>query len=140
MTTKLDKNKRFVRRKRKVRGKIFGTKETPRLTVFRSRKFIYAQVIDDENGKTIVSASDKEVSEKSDKGKTAVKKEEIKDNKNKREIKSPKMEKARMVGETLAKKALKKKVKMVKFDKSGYKYHGRVKALADGAREGGLQF
>ena len=106
------------RRKTKVRAKIKGTAKRPRLSVFRSNKAIYAQLIDDEQGKTLVAASEKEIKEK-DKAKA---------------------EKARLVGEILAKKAIKKKIKEAVFDKGPYHYHGRVKALAEGAREGGLKF
>ena len=90
----------------------------PRLTVFRSNKYIYAQIIDDKSGKTIVFVSEKEIETKGIK----------------------KTEKAKVLGQTLAQKAKKKKVDKVIFDKGNYKYHGRVKALAEGAREGGLQF
>lgn len=110
--------KGFLQRKRRVRAKISGSKDAPRLSVFRSNKSIYAQLIDDERGVTLVSASLKEV-KASDKGKTIA---------------------SSQVGEALAKKALAKKIKKARFDKGGYKYHGRVKALADGARKGGLEF
>jgi large subunit ribosomal protein L18 len=119
--------KRIARRKR-IRGKILGTFDRPRLSVFRSNKHIFAQVIDDERGKTLVFASDMEV--KSEK-KSAVKKSTLS---------NEKINTANSVGEVIAKKALKKKVKNVVFDRSGYRYHGRVKALAEGARKGGLQF
>ena len=103
------------KRKLRVRGKVFGTSQKPRLSVFRSNKNIRAQLIDDENRVTLVSAEST-----SHKGKT-------------------KTEVASEVGKELAKKALEKKIKSVVFDRSGYRYHGRVKALADGAREGGLK-
>lgn len=90
-----------------------------RLAVFRSNKAIYAQVIDDKLGKTLVAANEKDL------GKAAKK--------------ITKTEKARLVGEILAEKALKQKIKQVRFDRRRYKYHGRVKALAEGARKGGLQ-
>ena len=108
------------RRHKRVRAKIFGTKETPRLSVFRSNKYIYAELINDEESKTITAASDftetKEI--KSVKGK---------------------IKKAEKVGEIIAKKAKEHKIKKVVFDRGGYKYHGRVKALAEGARGGGLE-
>lgn len=108
-------NKRKKRHKR-VRAKIKGTAKVPRLCVFRSHKHIYGQLIDDEKGKTILSVSDKEVKAKN------------------------KIETAKEVGKTLAQKAVEKKIKKIVFDRGGYKYHGRVKALAEGAREGGLKF
>jgi large subunit ribosomal protein L18 len=110
------REKRSKRRKR-IRAKIRGTKDRPRLCVFRSNKHIYAQIIDDEKGITLMAASDKGMTDK--------------------EIG---VKRARLVGEMLAKKALKKKIKKVVFDRSGYRYHGRVKALAEGARKGGLEF
>ena len=106
-------------RHRRVRAKIYGTAKMPRLCVFRSAKHIYGQLIDDEKSQTLVSASDLELRIK--KGKT-------------------KVEKAKEVGKLIAKKAQKLKIEKVVFDRGGYKYHGRVKALAEGAREGGLKF
>jgi large subunit ribosomal protein L18 len=99
-----------------------GTAERPRLNVFRSLKHIYAQVIDDDQGETLVAAStlDPELREKLN-GLT-------------------KSEQAKLVGELVAGRALAQGVKRVVFDRGGYKYHGRVKALADGSREGGLEF
>jgi len=114
-----EKVKRREKRKKRTRAKTFGTKERPRLCVFRSLKHIYAQIVDDTEGKTLVSASDLEL-----KKKKGMKKVEI----------------AKEVGKLIAKKALEKKIEKVSFDRSGYKYHGRVKALAEGAREGGLKF
>lgn len=120
MIKKLDKN--VVRKKRhlRVRKNMFGTEERPRLNVFRSSKHIYAQLIDDINGKTLASAStvDKEYGEK------------ITGN----------SEAAKLVGELIAKRALDKGYKTVVFDRGGYLYHGRVKSLADAAREAGLEF
>ena len=119
MVNKPDSNKARLIRHRRVRGKISGPAARPRLSVFRSAKHIYAQIIDDVNGVTIVSASsmDKEF-------------EGLGSNK----------EAAKKVGEAVAKKALDKGVEEVVFDRSGYIYHGRIQALADGAREGGLKF
>ncbi len=114
-----DKEK-LKKRQRRIRSRISGTAEKPRLQVFRSLNHIYAQIIDDETGKTIVSESDWE-KEKKSQGKK-------------------KTEKAFEVGEKVAKKAKEKKIKKVVFDRKGYLYHGRVKAVADGARKGGLQF
>ncbi len=110
------------RRRKHVRKKVFGTPERPRLNVFRSLNHIYAQVIDDTQGHTLVSAStvDAGVREQlSDKTKT---------------------EQARVVGQVLGERALDKGIKKVVFDRAGYKFHGRVKALADAAREAGLDF
>lgn len=104
--------------KKGIRKKISGTSTNPRLTVFRSNKDIYVQLIDDETGKTILGCSSKEVDTK------GVNKVEISKN----------------VGLAVAKKASDKGVEIVKFDRNGYLYHGRVKALAEGAREGGLKF
>lgn len=114
---KIYKNKE-AKRKIRVRSKIKRTRERPRLTVFRSNKHIYCQIIDDVKQKTLVSSSDKELKERV-KGKTKI---------------------AFAVGLIIAKKALEKGIKAVIFDRGGYKYHGRVKALAEGAREGGLKF
>ena len=110
---------REVRHKR-IRKNIFGTSEIPRLCVFRSNTGIYAQIIDDETRTTLVSASslDKDL--------------KIKNGSN--------VEAAKVVGEALAKKATKAKITKVVFDRGGYLYHGRVKALADAARENGLEF
>lgn len=107
------------RRKKRVRAKIFGTKERPRLSVFRSNKHIYCQLIDDEKGHTLLSASDLELKEISEKNRLKI---------------------AFEVGKLIAKKALEKNIQKVVFDRGPYKYHGRVKALAEGARAGGLKF
>lgn len=117
-----DKNTERVKRHARVRNKISGTAERPRLCVYRSLTKIYAQVIDDVKGVTIASAStlDKDLADAL-KGKN-------------------KTEQARIVGEAVAKRAMKKKVKTVVFDRSGYIYTGRVQALADGARDAGLKF
>ena len=107
-----------AQRKLRVRKKIFGTTDRPRLTVFRSNKFTYCQLVDDSKGETLVSIGP-EIQDLH-KGKT-------------------KTEAAFEVGKLLAKKALEKNIKMAIFDRNGYKYHGRVKSIAEGAREGGLQ-
>lgn len=114
----LTKQKQRSRRKRSVRKNLTGTTKVPRVSVFRSNKHIYAQIIDDETRKTIVGSSDKAI-----KGKVG---------KN--------IEVASLVGEDLGKKAKAKKVDKVVFDRSGYKYHGKIKALADGLRKAGLRF
>lgn len=116
------------RRHRRLRKKVFGSSERPRFSVFRSEKQIYVQFIDDENSKTLASASSllKEVkpSKASKKGEsTAIP-----------------LQMAKAVGELAAKKALEKGITRVVFDRGGFKFHGRIKALADKAREAGLQF
>ena len=118
---KLTKEQRRKRRHLRVRKKVFGTPERPRLVVYRSLKHIYAQIIDDTIGHTLVAASslDKEFP----KGK-----------------RGSNVEGARIVGELIGKKAIEKGIKKVVFDRGGYKYHGRVKALAEGARAAGLEF
>ena len=119
----MNREKRIKLRKklriRRTRAKIRASSDRPRLSVFRSLKSIYCQVIDDQTGQTIVSASVKELPDSKNKNKTACAKE---------------------VGLLIAQKAKDKKVKKVVFDRSGYAYTGRVKALAEGAREGGLEF
>ncbi len=122
MITVKDKNKDRIVRHARVRKTVVGTSKRPRLNVYRSLNNIYAQVIDDEKGKTIVSAStlDKEVAEMI-KGKT-------------------KTEAAKIVGEVIGKRAKEKKIKEVVFDRGGYLYTGRVQAVADGARDAGLKF
>mgnify|MGYP000319864101 FL=1 len=119
MVNKADKNLARLKRHKRVRGKIMGTAVRPRMNVFRSRTNIYAQVIDDISGKTLVSASslDKEI-------------EGYGGNK----------EAARKVGQLIAKRAIDNKIESVVFDRGGYVFHGRVKELAEGAREGGLKF
>ena len=109
-------------RHKRVRKRVVGTSERPRLNVFRSLNNIYAQIVSDEDGKTMVAAStiDKEVKEAVKTGGNAVA--------------------ATEVGKLIAQRAKKKKIKQVVFDRGGYQYHGRVKALADAAREGGLEF
>ena len=119
-----DRDARKLRnvRHRRVRKKVSGRPEQPRLCVFRSLRFIYAQIIDDAGGKTLVAASSQE----------AVKEAGA-------EIR-PKTALATAVGQLLAQRALAEGVSRVVFDRGGYKYHGRVKALAEAAREGGLKF
>ena len=108
-----------VKRHTRVRGKISGTADRPRLSVFRSENHIYAQIIDDVAGKTLASASTVEKGFEGNGGNS---------------------EAAKKVGAALAERALKKGLENVVFDRGGYIYHGRVKALAEGAREGGLKF
>lgn len=116
----LSKEQRRNRIQKRIRKKISGNASHPRLAVFRSNLAIYAQVIDDRSGKTLVAASSLE--------------KEIK------AAKAPKSELSRMVGKTIAVKAKAAGIETVVFDRGGYLYHGRVKALAEGAREGGLKF
>ncbi|PKP52751.1 MAG: 50S ribosomal protein L18 [Bacteroidetes bacterium HGW-Bacteroidetes-1] len=117
------KNKKDQRRvsiKKRIRKIVNGTAERPRLTVFRSNKQIYAQLIDDKNGKTIVAASSVE--------------------KGVEGTKVTKIEQAKLVGKLAAEKAIAAGIETVVFDRNGYLYHGRVKSLAEAAREGGLKF
>lgn len=115
----LTKLERRTRIRRRVRKSITGTSERPRLSVYRSNKEIYAQIINDEDGKTIASAS-------------SLEKDTSKE--------GTKSDKAKAVGQKLAERAKEKGVEKIAFDRSGYLYHGRVKSLAEGAREAGLKF
>ena len=108
------------RRIKRVRSRIFGTNERPRLCAFFSNRFIYAQLINDAERRTLINASSKELKGANDNKKT--------------------LAEAKKVGELLAKKAKEKNISKAVFDRRSYKYHGRVKALAEGAREGGLNF
>lgn len=116
----LTKTERRSRIKNRIRKVVSGTESQPRLSVFRSNKEIYAQIVDDVTGKTIVAASsrDKDISK----------------------AKGSKTEQAALVGKSVGEKALKAGIENISFDRGGYLYHGRVKALADGAREAGLKF
>ncbi|MDH6306194.1 large subunit ribosomal protein L18 [Parabacteroides sp. PF5-5] len=114
MTTKIE---RRLKIKQGIRSKVSGTPERPRLTVFRSNKQIYAQLIDDTTGKTLATASSLKL-----------------------EDKAPKKEIAAKVGEQIAKNAQEAGIQAVVFDRNGYLYHGRIKELADAARNGGLKF
>lgn len=127
---KIKKEKRKRRHKRK-RAKIKGTNERPRLSVFRSNLHIYCQLIDDNKGETLITANDFELKE--------IKKRSFVNIKGSKE-RSNKVNRAFLVGKLIAKKANKKGIKKIVFDTSGYKYHGRIKAVAEGAREGGLKF
>lgn len=116
----LSKEQRRERLRMRIRKTVQGTESRPRLAVFRSNKEIYAQIIDDVNGKTITAASsrDKDIDAS----------------------KVNKVEAAKLVGKAIAEKAVKAGVESIAFDRGGYLYHGRVKSLAEGAREGGLKF
>lgn len=115
-----DRNERRQRRHLRVRRHLTGTSARPRISVYRSLKHIYAQIVDDTNGTTVVSATSLDPSLK--------------------EAAGSNVEAARAVGRLLAERAIRKGIKEVVFDRGGYLYHGRVEALADAAREGGLQF
>lgn len=129
----LDKQLKRKKRHRRVRSKIKGTRARPRLCVFRSNRYIYAQLIDDEKRNTLVSVSTQEVESKS--------KKLTRPNFSAKNLGGlTKVQASYEVGKLLAQKANKKKVAKVIFDRGGFKYHGRVKALAQGAREGGLKF
>jgi len=141
MNEGIKKAKRIMRHKR-IRAKISGNAKFPRLCVFRSERYIYAQLIDDETGKTLLSVSDKGLKGKKKTTSTVETAKKGKDEgvKEEKEILKGKTLLAHKVGELIAKKALQEKIEKVVFDRGGYKYHGRVKALADGARKGGLKF
>ena len=106
------KQQKWHRRHKRVKAKLFGTVEKPRLCVFKSNKHIYVQLIDDEKAKTLLALSDKNIKSRN-----------VSD-----------------LGELIAKKAEEKKIKKIVFDRGGYQYHGQIKALAEGARKGGLEF
>lgn len=110
------KDLRKIKRQKRIRSRVVGTESKPRLRVHRTNKYIYAQLVDDNKAVSIVGVSDLKLE------------------------KGNKTDRAKLVGKEIAKKAIAKKIKIVVFDRAGYKYHGRVKALADGAREAGLIF
>jgi large subunit ribosomal protein L18 len=116
------RKKARLRRKRSIRKRVVGSEERPRLCVFRSSKHIYAQVVDDSSGYTLAAASTME--------------KEVKDHSGF----NNKVEVANFIGELLAKRAMEKGVKKIVFDRNGFLYHGRVKAVSEGAREAGLEF
>jgi len=117
MNIQKQKNLKREIRHRRVRSRVTGAADRPRLAVFRANKHVYAQLIDDAEGKTLAAASTLEI-----------------------KAKGKKSDAAKEVGKLIATKALAKNIKAVKFDRGGFAYHGRVKALAEGAREGGLEF
>lgn len=122
---KLSQTKKISQRLKRhahIRKSVRGTQNIPRLVVSRSNKYLYAQIIDDTKGMTLAAASTSKVKKAKD------------------DSKNPKIDLAYSIGEKLAQNALAKKIKKVVFDRAGYKYHGRVKALAEGARKGGLNF
>ena len=116
--TSMKRNHRITRHKR-IRAKISGTRKKPRLAVFRSRKYLWLQIIDDEKGRTLVAVSDREIKSKKSLTKT---------------------ERAGQVAELLAKKVKEKGIREVVFDRGGFKYHGRIKALAEALRQQGIKF
>lgn len=120
---KLTKQTKRIRRKNKIRAKIFSIANRPRLVVFRSLSEVYAQIIDDAKSKTVVGIHSKKIDKKQPAGE-----------------RKGKIAESFLVGKELATKAVEKGIKKVVFDRAGYRYHGRVKALAEGAREGGLDF
>lgn len=113
---KISRNNLRIQRRRRVRAKVSGTDKRPRLNVYKSLKEIYVQIIDDQKEVTLVSLNTKQAKVKND------------------------VQGARKIGELIAKKCLEKKIKEIVFDRAGYKYHGKLKALAEGARGGGLKF
>jgi large subunit ribosomal protein L18 len=127
------KKEKRIRRHRRVRAKVSGTAEVPRLSVFKSARHIYAQLINDEKGQTILRISDFEIK------KPKTKKTETKKTKEEKKL-AGKTAVAYEVGKLVAKKSLEKKIKKVIFDRGGFAYHGRIKALAEGARGEGLKF
>ncbi len=118
--SKIFKHLKRKQRQRRIRKKIKGTKDCPRLSVFRSNQYIYLQLIDDEKGVTLLAANDQKLR----KGKKKLTKKET----------------AFQIGKSLAEEAQKMKIEKIVFDRGGYRYHGRVKAAAEGARQGGLKF
>ena len=122
MLKAINKNANRLARHRRVRKKIFGTSERPRLTVFKSNKNIYAQIIDDETGKTLVSASS--VEKEFDEGLKSKANSEV----------------ATKVGQEIGKRAKEAGIEEIVFDRSGYQYHGKIKALAEAVREAGVKF
>ena len=117
-----DKKRTRIHRRKRIRGKVYGTAERPRLSVFRSTRHIYAQIIDDDMGTVLASASTMDAQLR---GSTKY---------------GGNIDAAREVGKLLAERASTKKIEAVSFDRGGFKYHGRVKALAEAARDGGLKF
>ncbi len=128
-----------LKRKIKIRAKLLKIGRRPRLSVFRSNKYIYAQIIDDQKGKTLAAASEKDIKENSNPpaGGPKLPRPRLGSAEGGQ---NSKINRAFQVGQILAKKALKIKIKKVYFDRGGYKYHGLIKALAEGARKGGLEF
>lgn len=121
MSAKLDKRSARIKRHRRVRKKVFGTPEQPRLSVYKSIKHIYAQIIDDQNGITLVAASTLSP--------------DVRD-----KVSGSNIEAAKLVGNEIGKKAVENNITSIVFDRGGYRYHGKLKALAEAVREAGLEF
>jgi large subunit ribosomal protein L18 len=117
MTQRNTKNEKRIRRHKRIRSQVIGTESRPRLSVFRSNKFIYAQIIDDAKGVTLAAANDMQITDK-----------------------LTKVQRAELVGKLIAEAAKKAKITAVSFDRGGFKYTGRIATLAEKARENGLQF
>lgn len=117
-----DKNRTRINRRRRIRSKVYGTAERPRLSIFRSTRHIYAQIINDDMGAVLTSASTMDAQLRGSTGNGG------------------NIDAAREVGKLLAERAATKNIEAVSFDRGGFKYHGRVKALAEAARDGGLKF
>jgi large subunit ribosomal protein L18 len=131
----MERNYRRKLRHKRVRARIAGTASRPRLSIFRSNRNIFVQLIDDDKGITIASAGSKDLSKK-----PAAKEKTSGARKKERMISAKNIRTALAVGELIAKRALEKKISSVVFDRGGYKYHGVIKAVAEGARKGGLKF
>lgn len=139
------KQQKRHRRHKRIRARVLGTARRPRLCVFRSAKHIYGQLIDDEKGKTLVAASDRELNSETSKESRQVGAEGAGRNQEPKtkEVQKPltaKIALAYGLGKLIAERALEKKIEKVVFDRRGDKYHGRIRAFADGARKGGLRF
>lgn len=117
----------WLKRKKRIRKRVFGTEERPRLSVFRSAKHVYAQIVDDTSGSTLIAASSLEKEVKNHSGYQT-------------EPGHGKMAMATLIGKIIAERAISKGIKQVVFDRNGFLYHGRVKAVSEGAREAGLIF
>ena len=130
MGSNISKNQKRLQRKKRIRKKVFGTQLRPRLNVFRSAKHIYGQIIDDTSGHTLVAVSTIEKDFKT--FSSAVE--------GQNETTAKKISEATLVGKLIAERALEKGIKQVVYDRNGYIYHGRVKAVSDGARKAGLDF
>lgn len=139
----ISKRQNKLKRHRRVRAKISGTEKRPRLSVFRSGKYIYAQLIDDEKGKTLAQSSD--LNKKDSKKKSPLRPHSaqsygVAQQGSAGQAKIKKIDSAKNIGKAFGEEMLKKGFKSIVFDRGGYKYHGRVKSLADGLREAGIKF
>lgn len=135
----LKKQEKRYRRHKRIKAKVFGTVQRPRLSVFRSNKHIYAQLVNDEKGNVLVSAKDTDLKKETkakEKKTSPVKAVGTK----KEKSKTGKVAISYNIGKLIAERALKKKIEKIVFDRGGFSYHGRIKAVAEGARDGGLKF